>query len=179
MKSNIIILTTCCYLVSLTLNAQKALQLQKYLVEYKVKNAGINSKGRFDKLTATVVFDENALEKSTISAIIETNSFNSGITMRDNHLKDKDYFDVKNHPTITLISTKIIKSENKYLGTFSLTIKGITKSIQLPFIVIKNSNELAFKSEEMSIDRTAYGVGKSSFTLSNTVRISINATFTK
>ena len=158
--------------------AQNTLKLQKYLVSYKVKNAGFNTTGRFDKLSAQVVFDENALDKSTISATIETNSFNSGMTMRDNHVKNKDYFDVQNYPTMTLVSTKIEKKDKGYLGTFNLTIKGNTKSVQLPFTVIKNGNNLEFQSLELNIDRTIYGIGKPHFSLSSTVRITINATFT-
>ncbi len=177
MKNNTVLILAFCLFAFQTIHAQKALKLQKYFVEYTVKNAGINSKGRFDNITANIIFDENMLDKSSISATIQVNSFNSGITMRDNHLKDKDYFDVKTYPNITLISTKIVKSGNGYLGNFNLTIKGITKSIQLPFTVIKNGNAFEFKATELSIDRTAYGVGGSSFTLSNTVRISINATF--
>jgi polyisoprenoid-binding protein YceI len=177
LKKNTVIIAALCLFTFQTIHAQKALKLQKYVVEYTVKNAGINSKGRFDNLTAEVVFDENMLDKSSISATIQTNSFNSGITMRDNHLKDKDYFDVKNYPTITLLSTKIVKSANGYLGTFNLTLKSTTKSVQLPFSIVKKDNTLEFKATDLSIDRTAYGIGKSSFTLSNTVRIAINATF--
>ncbi len=159
------------------LNAQKALVLKKYSVEYAVKNAGIKSTGRFDNASANVVFDENKPENSSISATIQTNSFNSGIAMRDNHLKAKDYFDAANFPTITLVSTKIVKSANGYTGTFNLTIKGTTKTVQLPFTVNKNGTNYEFASSELSIDRTAYGVGGSSFTLSNTVKLSISATF--
>jgi polyisoprenoid-binding protein YceI len=175
---NIFICLIVAFSSSPVTHAQKALTLQKYFVEYTVKNAGIKSRGRFDNLTALVVFDENALDASKISATIQTNSFNSGMALRDNHLKDKDYFDVKNFPTLTLISTKIVKSGTGYLGSFNLTIKGVTKSVQLPFTVLKNGSIWDFKTTELSIDRTAFGVGKSSFTLSNTVNIAINATFT-
>ncbi|NJN33513.1 MAG: YceI family protein [Saprospiraceae bacterium] len=164
-----------------TIQAQKSLVLQKYLIEYTVKNAGIKSKGRFDKASAAVVFDENQLDLSRISATIQVSSFNSGITLRDNHLKAEGYFDAKNFPSITLVSTKIMKSgtANNFIGTFDLTIKNTTKSIQLPFTVIKNTNQVEFKTTEFSIDRTEFGVGKSSFTLSNTVRVAISATFFK
>ncbi len=161
------------------LNAQKALTLKKYFVEYSVKNAGINSTGRFDNISANVVLDDSHLEKSYISATIQTTSFNSGVAMRDKHLKDKDYFDAAGYPTITLVSSKIIKKGIGYLGTFNLTIKGTTKTVQLPFYVTANGNDLEFKSSELSIDRTAYGVGGSSFTLSNTVKLNITATFSK
>jgi polyisoprenoid-binding protein YceI len=158
-------------------DAQKEWTLKKYTVEYAVKNMGVKSVGRFDNVSAYVKFDENNLGASSISATIQTSSFNSGITMRDNHLKAKEYFDVASFPTITLVSTQIVKSGNGYLGTFNLTIKGTTKSVQIPFTVVKNGNELVLKATEWAIDRTAYGVGGSSFSLSNTVKLAMNATF--
>jgi polyisoprenoid-binding protein YceI len=165
------------YFALQTTHAQNTLTLKKYSVEYAVKNAGIKSTGRFDKASATVKFDENNLAASSISATIQVSSFNSSVTMRDNHLKAKDYFDAANFPTITLVSTQIVKNGNGYTGTFNLTIKGTTKSVQMPFTVVRNGNDLEFKATELSIDRTAYGVGSSSFTLSNTVKLSLSGTF--
>ncbi len=176
MKKMPILIALFCLVLQVA-KAQKALILRKYTVEYAVKNAGIKSTGRFDNVSANVVFDENSGAASSISATIQVASFNSGVKMRDNHLRAKDYFDAANFPTINLVSTQIVKSGNGYVGTFNLTIKGTTKSIQLPFTVVKNGTNLEFKATELVIDRTAYGVGGSSFTLSNTVKISINTTF--
>jgi polyisoprenoid-binding protein YceI len=174
-KVTVLIVLLCLALP--TAHAQKALTLKKYAVEYAVKNAGFKSTGRFDKASATVKFDENNLGASSISATIDVNSFNSGVTMRDNHLKAKDYFDAAGFPTIFLVSTQIVKSGNGYTGTFNLTIKGTTKSVQMPFTVVRNGTDLEFKATELSIDRTAYRVGGSSFTLSNTVKLSLSGTF--
>jgi polyisoprenoid-binding protein YceI len=176
MKKTPVLIALMCLALPATY-AQKALTLKKYAVEYVVKNAGFKSSGRFDKASADVKFDENNLGESSISATIQTASFNSGMTMRNNHLKAKDYFDVVNFPTITLVSTQIVKNGNGYLGTFNLTIKGTTKSVQMPFTVIKNGTDLEFKATELSIDRTAYGVGGSNFSLSNTVKLSLSGTF--
>ena len=178
MKKNALLIGLFC-LVLQVVRAQNALILKKYTVEYAVKNAGIKSTGRFDNVSAVVKFDENNVSASSISATIQVNSFNSGLAMRDKHLKAKDYFDVASFPNINLVSTQIQKSANGYVGTFNLTIKGTTKSVQLPFSVIKNGTDWDFKATELSIDRTAYGVGGSSLTLSNTVKITINATFSR
>ena len=178
MKKNALLIGLFCLVLQVA-DAQKALILKKYTAEYAVKNAGIKSTGRFDNVSANVKFDENNLAASSIVATIQAASFNSGIAMRDNHLKGKEYFDAANFPNITLVSTQIQKSGNGYIGTFNLTIKSTTKSVQLPFSVTNNGNDLDFKATELSIDRTAYGVGGSSFTLSNTVKITLNATFSR
>lgn len=178
MKKNSLLIALFC-LVLQVVQAQKALTLKKYTVEYAVKNAGIKSTGRFDNVSTVVKFDENNVAASSISATIQVNSFNSGIVMRDKHLKAKDYFDAATFPNISLVSTQIQKNGNGYIGTFNLTIKGTTKTVQLPFSVTNNGNDVDFKATELSIDRTAYGVGGSSMTLSNTVKITLNATFSR
>ncbi|WP_353480528.1 YceI family protein [Haliscomenobacter sp.] len=157
--------------------AQKALVLQSAKVEYKIKNAGINTTGHFGKVAADIIFDANNLEKSKISATVQVGSLNSGIGLRDKHLKGEAYFNAEKYPAISLISTKITKTDSGYLGTFNLNIKAVTQFIQLPFTVTQNGNILDFQTNEFSIDRLTYGVGKSSITLSNTVNISIKATF--
>jgi polyisoprenoid-binding protein YceI len=160
------------------LNAQKALKLTQYFIEYTVKNAGIKSTGRFDEVNAAVVFDENNLAESSISANILTRSFNSSMALRDKHLKGEEYFDAEHFPNISLVSTKISKTTNGYIGDFNLTIKGTTKAIKLNFTVVQKGNTYDFKSSDLIINRLDYGVGKSSMTLSNTVKLSLNATFT-
>jgi polyisoprenoid-binding protein YceI len=176
MKKISFLIVLFCLALQVT-NAQKVLTLTKYSVEYAVKNAGVKSTGRFDNASASVKFDENNLAASSISATIQVSSLNSSIAMRDNHLKAKDYFDANKFPTITLVSTQITKSGNGYVGTFNLTIKGTTKSVQMPFTVVKNGTNLEFKATELTIDRTAYGVGGSSFTLSNSVKLSLSGVF--
>ena len=167
-----------CSLAMQAANAQKVLVLKSHLIAYKVKNAGFNSFGQFDKMTASVAFDEENLDKSMISATLLVSSFNSGIRLRDKHLKSEDYFDLQKYPTITLVSTKIAKTKDGYLGTFDLTIKAVSKSIQLPFTVTKNGGISVFKTNELVIDRLIYGLGKASLTLGNTVYLNLEATFT-
>jgi polyisoprenoid-binding protein YceI len=177
MKFCVLTCTALFFISTPAVFAQKALVLQSAKVEYKIKNAGINTTGHFGKVAADVLFDANNLEKSKISATVQVGSLNSGIGLRDKHLKGEAYFNAEKYPVISLISTKITKTDSGYLGTFTLSIKAVTQTIQLPFTVTPNGNALDFQTTEFSIDRTSYGVGKSSITLSNAVNISIKATF--
>jgi polyisoprenoid-binding protein YceI len=173
-----VLIYTVLFLTSMpSLFAQKSLIFQSAKVEYKIKNAGINTSGHFDKVAADVIFDANNLDKSKISATVQVSSLNSGIGLRDKHLKGDGYFDAEKYPVIFLVATKITKTDSGYLGTFNLTIKAVTQSIQLPFTVTSNGNTLDFQTTEFSVERLTYGVGKSSITLSNTVNISIKAIF--
>src|SRR5690606_25751865 len=69
---------------------------------------------------------------STIEAIIQTNSINTGVVDRDNHLKSADFFDIEKFPTILFKSTKVVKSSSDELKvTGDLTIHGVTKEVVL------------------------------------------------
>ncbi|MGB5272920.1 MAG: YceI family protein [Flavobacteriaceae bacterium] len=79
----------------------------------------------------------------------------------EGHLKSDDFFGVENHPTATLVFTKVEPSgKNSYDVTGDLTIKGITKPVTFD-VSIYGSKATA----TMKIDRSEYNVryGSGSF----------------
>ena len=51
---------------------------------------------------------------------------------RDAHLKSADFFDVEKFPTMTFVSTEVVKSgDESYEVVGDLTIHGVTKTIDL------------------------------------------------
>src|SRR5579864_4747953 len=57
----------------------------------------------------TVVYDPKDPSKASVEATMDVNTFNSGITKRDDQVKE-DYFEVKKFPMITFKSTKVVRS---------------------------------------------------------------------
>jgi polyisoprenoid-binding protein YceI len=77
----------------------------------------------------------NDFSDSEVEVTIDTNSIDTGIVDRDNHLKSADFFEVEKYPKITFKSTKIEKTDDeefKLYGDF--TIRNITKPIELKVI---------------------------------------------
>lgn len=87
-------------------------------------------RGRFGKVSGAAVIAANPLD-STVSAVIDMTSIDTGDTGRDEHLRSPDFFDVGNHPTMTFSSTGIKDDggDHKLLG--DLTIKGTTVPVEL------------------------------------------------
>lgn len=76
-----------------------------------------------------------------------------------NHLKNKDFFDVKKHPTATFqITDSEIKDNDKTLIKGKLTLKGITQNISFLATITSEDNNLSFKSDDFTIDRTLWGI---------------------
>ncbi len=101
--------------------------------QFKVRHLMVsNVKGDFDKVTGTVDYDEANPGASKISIIVDVASISTREPQRDAHLKSADFFDVEKFPTITFVSTGVVKSgEDSFEVVGDLTIHGVTQTIDL------------------------------------------------
>ncbi len=74
------------------------------------------------------------------------------------HLASPDFFDVENHPVTAFAITSIEEKEGKTMVKGNLTIKNIEKNIEFPAKVILNGDNITFKSEAFTIDRTDWDI---------------------
>jgi polyisoprenoid-binding protein YceI len=68
-------------------------------VDFSVK-ASIALEGTFDKWSSTLTFTSDDVSTGVLDVKIDGASVNTGSHMKDNKLKSKDFFDVKNDPYI-------------------------------------------------------------------------------
>ncbi len=89
-----------------------------------------NAWGRFNDLSGELNLESNDLTKSTLSITVKADSVDTNSEKRDKHLRGADFFNVKEHPSITFQSTAAKKVEgNTYELTGDLTMLGVTKSV--------------------------------------------------
>lgn len=142
-------------------------------IEFKIKNAGLNTEGFFTGLEADIKFDPLEPENANIKATVNSKSINTGSEMRDNHLRKEEYFDVEKFPKIQMQSTKIEKTGPvSYKGLFKLTMKGITKEVIIPFNFLRLPDKQEFKGS-FELNRRDFNVGGNSISLSDNVKITI------
>lgn len=154
--------------------AQTGNDLTKAKISFELKNLGIKTGGTIDKVQADVAFDPANLNAGKIVAVAEAASINTDNTMRDNHLRNEDYFDVAKYPKITMSSTGFRKKGNGFIGVFNLTIKDKTKPVEVPFTYTALNSGHLFKGS-FKINRRDFGIGGSSMTMSDDVTINIEA----
>jgi len=107
-------------------------------VGFSIRHLGLSKvHGQFKDYKAKVVWDESELAQTEILIRVAINSIDTGIKKRDKHLKSGDFFEAKKYPYITFKSTRLRKTDDhEYMLYGDLTIKGITKSIQIPVEVV-------------------------------------------
>lgn len=74
------------------------------------------------------------------------------------HLASPDFFDVENHPSSAFSITGVEEKEGKTIVKGNLTIKNIKKNIEFPAIISVDGNNVTFKSEPFTIDRTDWDI---------------------
>jgi polyisoprenoid-binding protein YceI len=116
--------------------------------------------GTFKGLKGTIVFDPSNVTGATFDISVAAGTVESGIGMRDNHLKEESYFDVKKYPLISIKSQSIIKTsgENTYTFVGALTMKGVTKTISFPFTAKAENGGYHFKGN-FKLNRLEYNIG--------------------
>ncbi len=87
-------------------------------------------RGNFGKFEGQIVTAEDPLQSSA-TATIDTASFDTGNEQRNNDIKAENFLDVANHPQMTYRSTGIRKEGDDYLVTGDLTIRGVTRPVEL------------------------------------------------
>ena len=102
-------------------------------IGFKVRHLMVsNVRGSFDKHTGTVEINDKDITKSKVEVSIDTNSINTNVQKRDDHLRSADFFDVAKFPTMTFVSKKIAQAgKDKLKVTGDLTLHGVTKEVVL------------------------------------------------
>jgi polyisoprenoid-binding protein YceI len=145
------------------------------LVKFSVYNAGMEATGTLGVATAQIKFHSDELDPSTISATADPATIQTGIAIRDKHLKRSDYFDIEKYNAINLTSKSIRKmGKNKYKGVFNLTMKGITKSIVIPFNLVYEDKSIIYRGV-FEINRLDFNLGEESLILDKKVKIYFEA----
>jgi polyisoprenoid-binding protein YceI len=137
-------------------------------VDFSVSHMTVsNIHGRFGHVTATIVYNEADVTKSTVTATIDVTGVDTGEEARNNHLKTADFFDVATYPTATFTSTSVAKTADGLTINGNLTLHGVTKPVVLtaqgprgPVPGMQDHKPHAGFSATTTIKRTDFGVGK-------------------
>lgn len=134
-------------------------------IGFKINHQGlIEVPGFFRDFTGTVQYDAADVTKSSVEFTAKMTSVDTGVAGRDRHLRSADFFDVEKFPDMTFKSTKVAKKGKGLVVTGDLTMKGVTKSVSIPFTIAgwlpateKNPARMGIVGET-TINRRDFGV---------------------
>ena len=131
---------------------------QQSTIKFSVK-ASVALEGNFDKWDATLTFKSTDVTTGVLDIKIQAASVNTGSGMKDNKLKSKDFFNVKDDPLITFMSKKIVQTAPyTYEVQGDFTIRGVTKPDTLTLTVTKDGTATGDIKGTMAFDRKDFGM---------------------
>jgi polyisoprenoid-binding protein YceI len=89
-------------------------------------------RGHFKDVHGSLEFDPDHPTTLAVEATIEANKLWTGERQRDDHLRNSDFLDTANHPSITFKSTSCVcVGTSDYKVSGALTVRGNTRPILL------------------------------------------------
>lgn len=140
------------------------------LMDFTVRLLGFNRvRGTFGAWRASVYYDPDTLEHSSVSFVADAATISTGVAERDDDLKRPTFFDVVHFPRIWFRSTKVEPAANGLVVSGDLTIRDSTHQIRLPTQVIAalstdpfDNRRVAFGTS-VTLNRRDFGVVGPSF----------------
>jgi polyisoprenoid-binding protein YceI len=143
---------------------------QQATIQFTISNAGMDVVGSMQLKEAAIKFDPNRTEESHIQVFADPSTIDSGISIRDKHLKRSDYFNIEKYPVVSLQSKKIRSlGKRRFKAECLLTIKGITRNVDVLFTYQKK--KFTTYSGSLEINRLQFNLGVESSILSNKVTV--------
>jgi polyisoprenoid-binding protein YceI len=145
----------------------------KAKVSFTVKGPFGTVHGNFSDLKATIQFNEKDLAGSSITASIGAETVSTGIGMRNSDLRKKEeWLNAPKFPRVSFKSSKIQKKGDGYAAMGNLTIKGITKPVEISFTFSQTGRAGIFKGQ-FTIKRQDFNLGKSGGSVGEVVTIEL------
>jgi polyisoprenoid-binding protein YceI len=99
-------------------------------VGFAVRHLMSKVRGTFDTFSGEIVTGSDPTQ-STVTAVVELSSVNTGLQMRDDHLRSGEFFDIEQNPKLTFASTALRQDGDRWVLRGDLTIKDITQPVEL------------------------------------------------
>jgi cytochrome b561/polyisoprenoid-binding protein YceI len=125
---------------------------------YTFNQAGAANQGRFKSFAVT--FDPAA---GRLDVVVDMRSFDTGDSQRNGILGGQDFFDVAQYPQSRFTATRIEKTAAGYAATGALTLRGVTRSITIPFTwrtATVQGHSVGYLSGQTTLRRLDFGVGQ-------------------
>jgi polyisoprenoid-binding protein YceI len=102
-------------------------------IQFKIQHLGYSwIIGQFNTFDGKLKYDNTNEEASEISIVIDTASIDTNHNLRDKHLRDDKFLDVKKYPEATFVSKKYKPTgSGMAILTGDFTFRGVTKTIDI------------------------------------------------
>jgi polyisoprenoid-binding protein YceI len=141
-------------------------------ITFRATSRLMNAEGHFGRFSGDVVADPAGPTGARINLTIDAASLETGIEMRDKHLRSADFFDIERFPTIAFQSVRVEAAGRRATVMGRLTLHGVTREIAVP-VDVQITETALVASGEFIVNRGEYAMNYNSFLnpIGNEVRV--------
>ncbi|HTQ72557.1 MAG TPA: YceI family protein [Acidocella sp.] len=133
--------------------------------------------GTFKQWTAEIAYDPAHPEAAHVHIVVNTGSAHTGDTQRDEAMPGADWFSAAAFPQAVFDATGFTPAgSNHFTTTGTLTIRGISHKLTLPF-TLDVAGSQATAEGEIALNRGDYGVGQGNWASGDWVGLPVEVKF--
>ncbi len=117
----------------------------------------MDADGTFRRLSGEVAVDPRDARTARITLSIEAASIDTGIRLRDNHLRSAEFLDVERYPSITFESVRTDPADRRVTVMGRLTIHGVTRELTVP-LEVELTETAVLARGELALRRSDFGI---------------------
>jgi polyisoprenoid-binding protein YceI len=152
---------------------------------FAINHAGFTEKhGSFRVLDATLTYDAEKPDSSSLTVVVKTDSLDTGLEARDKDVKSDKFLDVTKYPEMRFVSTKVTRGAGATLRVDGeLTLHGVSKPLTLNATLNKSGPSPFDKKPTLgfsatgSLKRSDFGMSTYLPLIGDEVAIRIDAEF--
>ena len=100
--------------------------------EFSVRHMFTKVRGHMVVTSGILETDDTDPLKTVIVARLDPSTINTGVSVRDDHLRSVDFFDIQRHPEIVFRSTAISQTaKDQYAVIGTLSMRGVERPVTL------------------------------------------------
>ncbi|CAI8761670.1 Polyisoprenoid-binding protein [Pseudomonas sp. IT-347P] len=128
-------------------------------ISFTYNQMGSRMYGTFGKFEATLDFDADDIDNARTTLHIDLNSIDAGSEDANTELVKPAWFDTERFPVAVFVSKRFTQiAEHRYRVDGELTLKGITRKVQVP-VELKPDSDIGIFDGELVLKRDEFGLG--------------------
>jgi polyisoprenoid-binding protein YceI len=144
---------------------------------FEVTFEGVGTPGQFKRFDIALKFDPKQLESSHLRVSVELTAADMGDPEINAIIADPIWFDAGKFPKAVFESKRIeARGPGKYLATGLLNLKGISKTVTVPFSWSERGNRANMRGEFV-VQRIEFSVGSGEWSTGDPIGIDVKLKF--
>ncbi len=135
----------------------------------------LNVAGTMAVTSGTILIDDSH-KVTSVAVTANANSYNSGNSKRDTHIRSSDFLDAEASPTIEFLCTDFVETPDGLTAKGTVVVKGASSPLTVQITNIEFQADSCTFRASSAVNRNAIGVGKlPSFVIGRMLSLDVTA----